>query len=129
MSSDTIKRPEISGDWNLKGDLPAFLEAREEIGQQKYGRGKKNAAYKRDNLMDVIEEITDAITIFKFFLERFGKEADATSWWEVEKGIEARATYSDLINLTNRVFTLRQAVDGYDCTQEKIERAVALDFD
>jgi len=118
------------GTYDLKRKgLMEFIEAREEEGEKKYGKGKRNAGYRRDNLMDVIEEVTDAIKIFTYFFERIGKKADATCIYDVRKINEAALVYNTLLDVTVKVDEIREWVD--DCfpqlLREDVKRLVALE--
>lgn len=65
----------ITNRWDLPDNVLAAHNLREDAGQKKYGRGKQNAGWHRDNLQDVFEELSDALVIFDFFQERLTEGA------------------------------------------------------
>lgn len=51
-------------------DFIKLHELRRELGQRKYGRGRENAGFRRDNARDVLEELSDAIVIAGYWETR-----------------------------------------------------------
>lgn len=129
MSEKTVTLTFGKNKFDLDGKLFEFFEKREELGQKKYGVGKKNAGYRRDNLMDVIEEITDALTIINFAVERFEKVGDPMSHRDVENGQTLIGIRTTLVDVANQAHKLRSEFDWRypTLTEESVKRAVVLE--
>lgn len=125
--SVTLERRTRKWDLQRRG-LYDFIEAREEEGEKKYGKGRKNAGYRRDNLMDVIEEVTDAIKIMDYFFERVGAAADATSTYDVRRMNDAVSIYNRLFSVFEDLDKLREWVDDSypKLLREDVKRLVPL---
>lgn len=126
----TIEFPPRGGKdkYDLDDKLFSFFERREEIGQKKYGKGRQNAGYRRDNLMDVIEKVTDAITIINFAMERFEKAGDPMFFRDVKIGSRLVALRSTLVDAANETAQLRSDLNwSYPrLLKETVVRAVPL---
>lgn len=108
--------------------LEDWYNKRSDEGQKKYGRGRQNAGYRRDNLLDVLEEVSDAFEIMGFFLARIGKAADATSSIDIHQIDTAISISNDLLWLFDRIDKLREWVDDTNpvLLKETVTRLVPL---
>ncbi len=128
MPRTAVDMPRRKSKWDLDSDIYGFFEKREAEGQKKYGAGKRNAGYRRDNLMDVLEEVTDAITILGFFEERYRKVADPMDKADVKLGTRVAALREALVTTANETASMRNIVFDYYpvLTKETVKRVVAL---
>ena len=112
MSGKTVTLTSREQTWSSsRKGMYDFLAARREEGERKYGKGRKNAAYHRDNLLDVLEELSDAAHILDYFFTRYGAIADAGNVYDVERA-------NDAVGINNRIFEL---IDDVDKLRESID--------
>lgn len=127
MSETTLQSRKYHYELTRRG-LCDFIDDRNDEGEKKYGVGRRNAGYRRDNLMDIIEEVTDALRIFKFFFERAGKTFDAASTYDVRRMNDAVTIYNTLFEQVEALDKLREFVDDHypQLLREDVKRLVAL---
>jgi hypothetical protein len=126
MSDSIITIPARSSEYELDDDLLRVMRKRRAEGQRVYGKGKQNAAYKRDNLADVIEELADAFIILGFFEERFAKQYDPLDIYDVNSGVMVTEIRNGVLDALARAYKLRRRV--WELTDEKgVDRIEAID--
>jgi hypothetical protein len=80
-------------------DFFKFANLRSELGQKKYGRGRKNAGWRRDNARDVMEELHDAIVITCYWKKRVAMVKD-------------KELLDDIIHLESKLWGLLETVEA-----------------